>query len=63
VTAPAIAEESIDAVLDRLEAVLGRLAEAREPIEDLVLAYEEGVRLLAGAQARLEALGRDAGIG
>jgi exonuclease VII small subunit len=63
VTAPAAPEESVDAVLDRLEAVIGRLAEAREPIEDLVLAYEEGVRLLAGAQARLDGLGRDAGLG
>ena len=62
-TAPAAPEESVDAVLDRLEAVIGRLAEAREPIEDLVLAYEEGVRLLAGAQARLDGLGRDAGLG
>ena len=62
-TAPAAAEESIDLLLGRLEAVIGRLAEAREPIEEQVLAYEEGLRLLAVAEARLKALGRDAGIG
>ena len=62
-TSMVAAEESIDLLLGRLEAVIGRLAEAREPIEELVLAYEEGLSLLAVAQARLEALGRDAGIG
>jgi exodeoxyribonuclease VII small subunit len=49
-------EESVDQLLDRLEKVVGRLAEAREPIEELVVAYEEGIRLLAEAQARLETL-------
>ena len=62
-TSPPPAEESVDAVLGRLDAVIGRLAEAREPIEEQVLAYEEGLRLLAVAQARLKALGQDAGIG
>ena len=62
-TSPPPAEESVDAILGRLDAVIGRLAEAREPIEEQVLAYEQGLRLLAVAQARLEALGQDAGIG
>jgi exodeoxyribonuclease VII small subunit len=52
-TAP---EESIDQLLDRLEKLVGRLAEAREPIEELVVAYEDGTRLVAEAQARLESL-------
>jgi exonuclease VII small subunit len=52
-----IAEEvSIDVLLDRLEAITARLAEAKEPIEDLVVAYENGVRLLADTQARLARL-------
>jgi exodeoxyribonuclease VII small subunit len=53
---------SIDDLLDRLDGVIARLAEAKEPIEDLVVAYEEGVRLLQEAQARLERLGREAGV-
>jgi hypothetical protein len=55
--------ESVDLLLDRLDAVIARLAEAREPIEDLVVAYEDGQRLLEDVAARLERLGRDAGVG
>jgi exodeoxyribonuclease VII small subunit len=55
-------ELSIDALLDSLDKVIARLAEAKEPIEDLVVAYEEGTRLLQEAQARLERLGKEAGI-
>lgn len=60
---PAADEPSIDVLLDRLDALIARLAEAREPIEDLVVAYEDGQRLLENAGARLERLGRDAGVG
>jgi exonuclease VII small subunit len=49
VTEPA----SVDETLDRLDAVIARLAEAREPIEDLVIAYEEGLRLSQEAEERL----------
>jgi exonuclease VII small subunit len=49
-------EQSIDATLDRLDAVIARLAEAREPIEDLVVAYEEGTRLLVEAEQHLNRL-------
>ena len=56
-------EPSVDVLLDRLDAVIARLAEAKDPIEDLVVAYEEGQRLLEDADARLERLGRDAGVG
>jgi exonuclease VII small subunit len=55
-------DESVDTVLDRLDAVIARLAEAREPIEDLVVAYEEGARLLAEAGRRLALLAREAGV-
>jgi exonuclease VII small subunit len=47
---------SVDETLDRLDAVIARLAEAREPIEDLVVAYEEGTRLLVEAEQQLTRL-------
>jgi len=52
------AEPSVDDLLDRLDKVIARLAEATEPIEVLAVAYEEGMRLLAEAQARLALLER-----
>jgi exodeoxyribonuclease VII small subunit len=55
-------ELSVDDLLDRLDKVIARLAEAKEPIEDLVVAYEEGVRLLRESQARLERLTKEAGV-
>jgi exonuclease VII small subunit len=55
-------EPSIDELLDNLDTLIARLAEAKEPIEDLVVAFEEGQKLLHDAEARLELLGRDAGI-
>jgi exodeoxyribonuclease VII small subunit len=55
-------EPSIDALLDNLDKVIARLAEAKEPIEDLVVAYEEGNRLLKEAEERLERLGKEAGV-
>jgi exodeoxyribonuclease VII small subunit len=51
---------SVDELLDRLESITARLAEAKEPIEELVVAYEDGVRLLAEAQARLALLEKQA---
>jgi exonuclease VII small subunit len=56
------AEASVDRILDRLDSIIARLAEAKEPIEELVVAYEEGLRLLEEAQERLERLGREAGV-
>jgi exonuclease VII small subunit len=55
-------ELSLDDLLDRLDSLIARLAEAKEPIEDLVVAYEEGNRLLKEAEARLERLGHEAGV-
>lgn len=49
-------EPSVDELLDKLESITARLAEAKEPIEELVVAYEDGVRVLAEAQARLDLL-------
>lgn len=53
---------SVDVVLGQLEAAIDRLADGRAPIDDLVGAYEEGLRLLAQAQARLELLAERAGL-
>jgi len=47
---------SVDETLDRLDGVIARLAEAREPIENLVVAYEDGVRLSKEAEERLARL-------
>jgi exonuclease VII small subunit len=55
-------EVSVDRLLDRLDSIIARLAEAKEPIEELVVAYEEGLRLLEEAAERLERLGREAGV-
>ena len=55
-------EVSVDRLLDRLDSIISRLAEAKEPIEELVVAYEEGLRLLEEAGERLERLGREAGV-
>jgi hypothetical protein len=55
-------EPSIDELLDNLDKVIARLAEAKEPIEDLVVAYEDGIRLLEEAERRLQRLGKAAGI-
>jgi exonuclease VII small subunit len=53
-------EPSVDDLLERLDKVIARLAEAKEPIEDLAVAYEDGMRLLAEAQARLALLEKQA---
>lgn len=55
-------EPSVDVLLDNLDRVIARLAEAKEPIEDLVVAYEDGQKLLQAAEARLDRLGREAGV-
>ena len=47
-------------VLDRLERTTGRLADANSPLDDLVAAHEEAVKLLAEAEAELEELRRRA---
>ena len=51
-----MAEASVDQLLDELEKVVARLAEAKEPIEELVVAYEDGLRLLGEAEAKLARL-------
>ena len=46
---------TLDELLDRVEALIARLADPAAPLERLVTDYEEATRLLAAAQARLDA--------
>ena len=58
--APAPAPDpGLDAVLQRLETVIGKLADGSAPLDDLVAAHEEATRLVDAAQARLRALMSD----
>ena len=43
-------------VLDRLEKAIGRLADGTAPLEELVKAHEEALKLLAEAEAELKTL-------
>jgi exodeoxyribonuclease VII small subunit len=45
----------LDELLDRLEVVIGRLADPGAPLERLVADHEEAGRLLDAAQAQLDA--------
>jgi exodeoxyribonuclease VII small subunit len=51
-------DPDLDAVLQRLEAVIGKLADGSAPLDDLVAAHEEATRLVDEAQARLRDLMR-----
>jgi len=43
-------------VLDRLEETIGRLADGSAPLDELVAAHERALKLLAEAEAELQAL-------
>lgn len=45
----------LDALLDRLEAVIGRLSDPGAPLERLVADYETAGRLVEAAQRQLDA--------
>jgi exodeoxyribonuclease VII small subunit len=45
----------LDRLLDRLEGVIGRLADPGAPLERLVADFEEAGRLMDAAQAQLDA--------
>jgi exonuclease VII small subunit len=49
------AEPGLDALLDRLEAVIGRLSDPGAPLERLVSDYEAAGRLVDAAQRQLDA--------
>jgi exonuclease VII small subunit len=48
-------EPGLDALLDRLEAVIGRLSDPGAPLERLVSDYEAAGRLVDAAQRQLDA--------
>jgi exodeoxyribonuclease VII small subunit len=43
-------------VLDRLEKAIARLADGTAPLEELVAAHEQALKLLAEAEAELQTL-------
>jgi exodeoxyribonuclease VII small subunit len=45
----------LDGLLDRLEAVIGRLSDPSAPLERLVADYEEAGRLVDAAEGQLHA--------
>ncbi|TMC00826.1 MAG: exodeoxyribonuclease VII small subunit [Chloroflexi bacterium] len=49
-------EPTFEELLSSLEQTIGRLADGTAPLDELVAAHERAGRLLAEAQARLEAL-------
>lgn len=54
---PAPAQEpAVDDLLTRLEEAIGRLADPRAPLGEVVRSYEEASRLLGAAEARLAAV-------
>ncbi|HEX6548751.1 MAG TPA: exodeoxyribonuclease VII small subunit [Candidatus Dormibacteraeota bacterium] len=50
------AEPGFDEVLERLEQVIGRLADGSAPLDELVSAHEEAQRLIDVAQGQLREL-------
>jgi exodeoxyribonuclease VII small subunit len=48
-------DAGLDALLDRLEDVIGRLSDPAAPLDRLVTDHEAAGRLVEAAQARLEA--------
>ncbi len=49
-------EPGLDALLDRLEKQIARLADGSAPLDQVVEAHEEAQRLIDEAQARLREL-------
>jgi len=46
----------LDALLDRLEVLIGRLADPNAPLDRLVADFEDASRLVEAAQAQLTAV-------
>lgn len=49
-------EPTLDELLGRLDTLLGRLADGRGPLDELVADHEEATRLLEQAEGRLAGL-------
>ena len=52
---PVTPRPGLDATLDRLEVLIGRLADPGAPLERLVTDFEEAGRLVDAAQGQLDA--------
>jgi exodeoxyribonuclease VII small subunit len=64
---PMTAEISFEAAMERLEKIVEEMESSKLPLEDLLVRYEEGIRLvgvcsqrLASAENRIETLSRNA---
>src|ERR1700750_2810904 len=64
-TEPMGAEVSFETAMERLEKIVGEMESSKLPLEELLVRYEEGIRLvggcnqrLAGAENRIETLSR-----
>jgi len=53
--APAAAEPSFEALLERLQAIVAELEQGEQPLERSVALFEEGMALARGGMARLDA--------
>jgi exonuclease VII small subunit len=51
-----VSEQNLDMILGELEATIGKLADGTAPLEELVAAHQQALRLLADAQARFAEL-------
>jgi exodeoxyribonuclease VII small subunit len=66
-TEPTGTEISFESAMERLEQIVGEMESSKLPLEELLIRYEEGIRLvgicnqrLAGAENRIETLSRTA---
>jgi exodeoxyribonuclease VII small subunit len=66
-TEPTGSEVSFETAMERLEKIVGEMESSKLPLEELLVRYEEGIRLvgicnqrLAGAEDRIETLSRTA---
>jgi exodeoxyribonuclease VII small subunit len=66
-TAPKEPEQSFEVAIERLESIVGQMESDKMPLEELLVRYEEGIKLvkvceekLGAAEKRIELLTRDA---
>ncbi len=68
-TEPSGSEVSFETAMERLETIVGEMESSKLPLEELLVRYEEGIRLvgicnqrLAGAENRIETLSRTGSV-
>ena len=61
-------ELNFEGAMDRLEAIVSQMESGKLPLEELIVRYEEGMKLLkicqerlAGAEQKIEIIARDSG--